>query len=219
MGERIRIEGAVPAGRVEGQDATSEPVSVEDNFAGGEPQLSAKDCRDGLAEQGTAGGHEHHVKIDQFQAFIPGLSLAERFRVLGSVANLMAARPSAKEPTIRSAVGLSRGNSGSGALSRGNFRSAGGEISFDVASQKFLNLGPVEFHAPPVMTREEQVAREMQEHETSAVATQDKTEASSAGIDQVIPHADVTDFAQISSDAQPGPTSKTLVTRSSSSYT
>ena len=137
--------------------------------------------------------------------------MAERFRVLG-LPDVNAVRPPAKVPTIRSAVG----NPGSGALSRGKFRSTGGESSFNVASRKFSNLGPpVEFHAPPVITREEQVAREMQEHEISAVAAQDKTEAASARFAQAISHADVTDFAQISSDAQPRPTSKTLVTRSS----
>ena len=73
----------------------------------------------------------------------------------------------------------------------------------------------MEFHAPPVMTREEQVAREMQEHEISSAATQDKTEAASARFAQAISHTDVTDFTQISSDAQPRPASKTLVTRSS----
>ena len=64
------------------------------------------------------------------------------------------------------------------------------------------------------MTRENQVAREMQEREISAAAAQDKTEAASSRFAPVIPHADVTDFAQLSSDAQPSPTSKTLMTRS-----
>ena len=56
MGGRSRFEGAVPAGRVGGLDATPEPVSVEQNFAGGEPEPSAEDFRDELAEQGTAVG-------------------------------------------------------------------------------------------------------------------------------------------------------------------
>ena len=49
------------------------------DFAGGEPELSAEDFRDGLAEQGTAGGLEHQDKMDQIQAFASGLSMAERF--------------------------------------------------------------------------------------------------------------------------------------------
>ena len=65
------------------------------------------------------------------------------------------------------------------------------------------------------MTREEQVAREMQEREISAATAQDKTQAASSRFAQAISHADVTDFAQLSSDAQTRPTSKTLVTRSS----
>ena len=73
----------------------------------------------------------------------------------------------------------------------------------------------MEFHGPPVKTREEQVAREMQEREISVAAAQDKTEAGSSRFAPAIPHANVTDFAQLSSDAQPRPTSKTLVTRSS----
>ena len=57
----------------------------------------------------------------------------------------------------------------------------------------------------------------MQEREISAAATaaQDKTEAASSRFAPAIPHADATDFAQLSSDAQPRPTSNTLVTRSS----
>ena len=53
-----------------------------------------------------------------------------------------------------------------------------------------------------MITRENEVAREM-------------TEAASSRSAPVIPHADVTDFAQLSFDAQPSPTSKTLMTRSS----
>ena len=99
--------------------------------------------------------------------------------------------------------------------SRGIFRSAAGGRPFNAASRTFSNLGPVESHAPPLMTREEQVGREMQEHEISAAAVQDKTEAASSRFAPAIPHADVTDFAQFSSDAQPRSTSKTFVTRSS----
>ena len=118
-------------------------------------------------------------------------------------------------PLTRSAEELSQENPGSGALSRGNFRSAAGGRPFNAASRKFSNLGPVESHAPPVMTREEHVAREVQEREISAGTAQDKTEAANSRFAQAISHVDVTDFAQLSSDAQPRPTSKTLVTRSS----
>ena len=214
MGTRNRIEGGVPAGRVKGQDATPESVSFEEDVAGEEPEPSAGDFRDRLAEQGMAGGHEHQVKINQFQAFISGLSTAERFRVLG-LSEVNAVSSPSTTPTIRSTVMPPQGNPEPGALSREKNRSAVGESSFNVASRKFLSLGPVEFHAPPVMTREEQVAREMQEHEISAAATQDKTEAASARFGQAISHADVTDFTQTSSDAQPRPASKTFVTRSS----
>ena len=126
-----------------------------------------------------------------------------------------AARSPEKIPTIRSAVGLSRGNPGSNAFPRENFLSAVGESSYNAASRKFSDLGPVKFLAPPVKTREEKVAREMQEQRISAAAAQTKTEAASARFAQAISHVDVTDFTQILSDAQPRPTSKTLVTCSS----
>ena len=196
-----------------GHDATPEPVSVEEDFAIGKPEPSAGDFRDGLAEQGTAGGHEHQVKTDQFQAFISGLSMAERFRVLG-LPKVHAVRLPANIPAIRSAIGLSRGNPESGALYRGNSRSAVGGSSFNVnaASRKFSNLDSVEFRAPPVMTREEQIAREIQEHDISAATPQDKTETASARLAQAVPHAYATDFTQISSDSQPRSAAKTLVT-------
>ena len=47
----------------------------------------------------------------------------------------------------------------------------------------------------------------------SAAAAQDTTEAVSSRFAPAIPHAGLTDFAQLSSDAQPRPTSKTLATR------
>ena len=86
IGGRSRIDGALPARKVEGQDTTPGPVSVEQDFAGEEPEAveedlvggesgpSADDSPDGLAEQGTTRGLEHQVKIDQFQAFISRLS-------------------------------------------------------------------------------------------------------------------------------------------------
>ena len=211
MGERSWIEDAVPAGGVEGQDVTPKSVSVEGDFAGEEPEPSVGDFRDGLAEQGAAGGHEYQVKIDQVQAFISGLSMAKTFRVLG-LPEVNAVRHPAKTPTIRSAVELSLGNPGTGALPRGKSRSAVGESSFNVASRKFSSLGPVELHAPPVMTRDERVARKMQKNEISSVAAQRKTDAASTRLAKAISHADVTDFTQNSSDAQPRPASKTLVT-------
>ena len=224
--KRSRIEDDVPVSRVEGQDTTPEPVSVEHGFAGGKPETveenlaggelepSAEDFRDGLAEQDTAGGLEHLVKIDQLQPFIARLSMAERLRVLG-LPEVHAVRPPVKTPSIRSAVELSEENSGSCAPPRGNFCSAAGGRSFNAASRKFSNLGPVEFHASLVMTRKEQVARETQQGEIPPAAAQGKTETASARFTQAISHADVTNFAQLSSDAQPRPTSKTLVTRSS----
>ena len=154
------------------------------------------------------------MKIDQFQAFISRLSMAERLRVLG-LPEVYAVRPPVKTPSILSAVELFKENPGSGALSRGNFPSAAGKRPFSAASRKFADLGRVKFRAPPVMTREEQVARETQERKISPAAAQDKTEAASARFAQAISHVDVTNFAQLSSDAQPRPTSKILVTRSS----
>ena len=154
------------------------------------------------------------MKILQFQTFISGLSIAERFRVLG-LPEVHAVRLPVKTPSIRSALELSKENPGSGALSRGKFRHAAGGPPFGTASCKFSNLGPVEFYAPLVITREEQVAREMKEREMSAAAAQDKTEAASSRFAPAIPHADVTDFAQLSSDAQPRPASKIFATRSS----
>ena len=154
------------------------------------------------------------MKIAKFQAFISRLSMGERLRVLG-LPEVHVVRPPVMTSSIRSAVELSKENPGSGALPRGNFRSAAGERPFSAASRKFATLGRVEFYAPPVMTREEQVAPETQEREISPAAAQDKTKAASARFAQAIFHVDVTTFAQLSSDAQPRPASKTLVTRSS----
>ena len=87
IGGRSRIDGAVSASKVEGKDTTPGPVSVEQDFAGEEPEaveedlaggesgLSAEDRPDELAEHGTTRGLEHQVKIDQFQAFISRLSM------------------------------------------------------------------------------------------------------------------------------------------------
>ena len=76
--------------------------------------------------------------------------MTERFRVLG-LPEVNAVRPPAKIPTIRSTAELSQGRPGPGALSRCFFCSEVGESSFNVASRKFSNLGPVEFHSSPVM--------------------------------------------------------------------
>ena len=161
--ERSRIEGAAPARKVEGQDTTPGPVSVEQNFAGEEPESvkedlaggesgpSAENLRDGLAEEDTC-GLEHQVKIDQFQAFISRLSLAERLRVL-VLPELYAVSSPVKTPSIRRAVELSKEDPVSDAVFRGNFRSAEGENSFHAAPRNFSNLGRVEFHAPPVITQ------------------------------------------------------------------
>ena len=70
-----RLDGAVPARKVEGQDTTAGPESAKQDLAGGEPGPSAEDRPDGLAEQGATRGLEHQVKIDQFQAFISRLPM------------------------------------------------------------------------------------------------------------------------------------------------
>ena len=69
-----RLDGAVPARKVEGQDTTAGPASAEQDFAGeepeavvedlagGEPGPSTEDSPDGLAEQGATRGLEHQVK-------------------------------------------------------------------------------------------------------------------------------------------------------------
>ena len=188
---RSRIEGAAPARKVEEQDTTPEPVSVEQDFAGEEPEPVeedladgesgplAEDLRDGLAEQGTTRGLKHQVKIDQFQAFISRLPMAERFRVLG-LPELHAVSSPVKTPSIRSAAELSKEDPVSDALSRGKFRSGEGDNSFHAAPRNFSNLGRAEFHAPPVITRGDQAAREMQERAISPAAAQAKTAAASA---------------------------------------
>ena len=215
---RSRIEGAASARRVKEQDITPEPVSVEQDFAGEESELVGEDFvgeePGPSAKDFSAGGLEHQVKVDQFQAFITRLSRAERLRVLG-LPELHGGRPPVKTFSVQSAVELSKESTGSGAQSRRNFRSGEGENSLHAASCNFSNLGPVKFHAPPVKTREELVARDTQERETSPAAAQDKTGAISPRFAPAISHAGVTIFAQLSSGAQPRPTSKTLVTRSS----
>ena len=70
-----RLDDAVPARKVEGQDTTTGPASAEQDLAGGEPGPSAEDSPDGLVEQGATRGLEHQVKIDQFQAFISRLPM------------------------------------------------------------------------------------------------------------------------------------------------
>ena len=70
---------------------------------------------------------------------------------------------------------------------------------------------------PLVKTRDEQVEGEMQTRDisTAAAVAQDKTEAASSRFAPAIPHADATNFAQLSSNVQPRPTPKTLMTCSS----
>ena len=103
IGGRSRIEGAVPARRVEGQETTPEHVSVDQNFAGEKPEPVEEDFARGESEpsaEGFAeGGHEHQVNIDQFRAFISGLFMAERIRVLG-LPEVHAVRPLVKMPSV-----------------------------------------------------------------------------------------------------------------------
>ncbi|CAM9141487.1 unnamed protein product [Ascophyllum nodosum] len=65
IGGRSRIEGAVPARRVEGQETTPEHVSVDQNFAGEKPEPVEEDFARGESEpsaEGFAeGGHEHQA--------------------------------------------------------------------------------------------------------------------------------------------------------------
>ena len=159
------------------------------------------------------------MKVDQFEPFISRLSMGVRLRVLG-LPEVHAVRPLMKMLTVRSAVGLPRGSPVSGEVSTENCCSATGGRPFRVAPREcdFANLCPVKFHAPsPVEARDKQVAGKIQEREitTAAAAAQDKTEAASSTSAPAIPHADVTKSAQLSSDAQPRPTRKPLVTCSS----
>ena len=80
----------------------------------------------------------------------------------------------------------------SDALSRGNFRSAEGDNSFHAAPRNFSNMSCADFRAPPVITRGEQAAREMQERAISPAAAQDKTAAARARLAQAFPHVHVT---------------------------
>ena len=59
-----------------------------------------------------------------------------------------AVRPSAKTATIQSAIKLSQGNPGHGALSDGTVRSVVGESSFNLKTQTFSDLDPVYFPWP-----------------------------------------------------------------------
>ena len=140
--------------------------------------------------------------------------MAERLRVLG-LPELHAVSPPVRTPSIRSAVELSKEDLVSDAQPRGNFCSAEGDNSFHAAPRNLSNLDRAEFLAPPVITREEQATREMQERAISSAVAQDKTTAASARLAQAFPHVHVTNFVQLTSDAQPRPTQKTLVTRSS----
>ena len=138
--------------------------------------------------------------------------MAEKPRVLG-LPELHAVSSPVRTPSIRSAVELPKRDPVSDALSRGNFRPAKGDNSFHAAPRNVSNLSRAEFHASPVITRGEQAAQEMQERAISPAAAQGKTAAASARLAQDFPHVHVTNFAQLSSDAQPRPTQKTLVTR------
>ena len=107
-----------------------------------------RSLRDGLAEQGTTRGLASG-KIDQFQAFISRLSMAERLRVLGPP-NLHDVSSPVQMPSIRSAVELSKEDPVSDALSGGMFCSTEGDNSLHAALRNILNLCRAEFRAPPV---------------------------------------------------------------------
>ena len=167
-GERAsyRSGGAVPAGRAKRQDVAPKLASVEDDFAGEEPEPSAGDSRDGQVEQSTAGGHEQRVKIAQSQVLISGLSTAKRFRELG-LPDVNAVKLPAMTSAIRSTIELSQGNPGPRALSTGNFRSAVGESSFSVTTLKYSN--PCSFLANgdgPILTVTRDVHIEDSRHVT-----------------------------------------------------
>ena len=63
---RSWIEGAAPARKVEGQDTTPGPVSVEQSFAGEEPELVEEDLAGGESgpsaeSPGRISGAEHNT--------------------------------------------------------------------------------------------------------------------------------------------------------------
>ena len=111
-----------------------------EDFADRESGPSAEELRDGLAEQDTAGGLKHQVKIDQFEAFISKLSMGERLRVLLGLPDVHAVKPPVKISTIRSAVGLPRGSPRSGTLCTGRFSAVAGGCPFRVAPRKYATL-------------------------------------------------------------------------------
>ena len=116
MGERSRIKGAVPVGRVEGKDAIPESVPIEEDFAGEEPEPYAGDFRDRLVSKTRQVGTSTSFKRS-FQDFLWQKDF--EFWVCRK-----------KITTIRSAVKLSQRNPGPDAPFRGNFRSAVGEKTF-----------------------------------------------------------------------------------------
>ena len=143
-----RLDGAVPARRVEGQDTTAGPASAEQDFAGEEPEAVvedlaggeplAEDSPDGLAEQGTtwarASGKNCSVSSVHFKTLY-----GERLRVL-DLQELHAVSSPVMTPSNRSAVELSKEDPVSDAPSRENFSSAGRKLLFPCCTVQFFFL-------------------------------------------------------------------------------
>ena len=87
IGGQSGTEGAAPARRAEEQDTTPEPVSVKQDHDVRSLSRSRRTPPGGgagpSAENFSAGGLEHQGKIDQFEAFISRLSMAEWTRASG----------------------------------------------------------------------------------------------------------------------------------------
>ena len=163
-------------------------LSGED-FAGGELGLSVEDLREGLAEQDTTCGLEHQVKVDEFQAFITILSMAEasspgsvssRRKASGEDAlNSKCCRAVLRESRIRRTA-------------QRKFCSAASGCPFRDAPRDFANLQIWSCEIPSpltVKTHDEQVSGEMRERKisTAAAAAQDTTEAPALDSLQLFP--------------------------------
>ena len=204
IGGRSRIDGAVPARKVEGQDTTPGPVSVDQDFAGEEPEAveedlaggesapSAEDSPDGLAEQGTTRGLEHQVKIDQFQAFISRLSLEKSSESWICKNCTLARRKLSHDDALKTKCcrTVQRGPS-IRCTARENLVPLGAKTPLSMLHRPIFQMGSCGISCPP-LAREEQAAGEMQERAISPAAAQDKAAAASARFAQVFPHVHVT---------------------------
>ena len=120
------------------------------DFAGRELEPWVEDLRDKLAEHDTTCGLEHQVKIDQFQAFISRLSMAEASSPGSASSHRKASREDALISKYCRAV-LRESRIRRTAQKKVSFRCGRMPFSCGTARiREFASLGRVKFHTPPL---------------------------------------------------------------------